>query len=209
MRAFAIYGMPLIFSKTNLNINGSASYSRTPGLNNDVLNYSQSPSMEPGVTLSSSPTLDFTVSSNGSLTYARNTTNVRLNTNYYVQNSSLRLSWTLGPGINRQSDVTPQYNQSLSAASQQRLGKRILPGQRGESKIYVFGTLKQNQSIQNNVTVACNERATNNLRQFFTLMFTYNLRRGNVNMPSEGGREGRGNFRRGDRPPGGSPLPGE
>ncbi|MBW3128250.1 TonB-dependent receptor [Hymenobacter profundi] len=216
VRAFSNYGLPLNFIKTNLNLNGSVGYSRTPGINNGVLNYSKSPNVGLGITLSSniSTTLDFTVSTDGRLTYARNTTNVRLNTNYYVQNSSVRLSWTFGPGINLQTNVTHQYNQGLSAASQQYLlwnasiGKRILPGQRGEIKLYAFDILKQNQSIQNNITVAYNERVvTNNLQQYFMLMFTYNLRRGNVNMPTEGGREGRGDFRGGGRPSGGGSRP--
>ncbi|MBC6990655.1 TonB-dependent receptor [Hymenobacter sp. BT491] len=219
VRAFAVYGRPISAIKSNLNLNGSVGYSRTPGLNNNVVNYSQSPSGGLGATLSSniSPKVDFTLSSNGNLTYARNTVNTRLNTNYYVQNSALRLSWIVGPGFTLQSDVTHQYNKGLSGSGTQQyvlwnasLGKKVFENQRGEFKLYAFDILKQNRSIQNNISAAYNETVTTNiLQQYFMVMFTYNLRNGNAAPASPEGRDGqRGGFPGGfpgGRPGGGGP----
>ena len=226
VRSFAVYGLPLAFIKSNLNLNTNLSYSRTPGLNNGVLNYSKSPAAGVGATLSSniSPNLDFNLSSNSTLTYARNTANIQLNTQYFVQRTSLRLSWLVGPGISIKSDVTHQYNRGLAGSGNQTyvlwnasVGKKFLPGQRGELQLYAFDILKQNRSIQNNINTAYNETVNSTiLQQYFMLQFTYNLRRGNVTAPTEGTR---GNFRGGQRgegrppgqrlPSGGGPTPGD
>ncbi|GGE95765.1 TonB-dependent receptor [Hymenobacter cavernae] len=222
LRTFAVYGMPIAIIKSNLNINGSLGYSRTPGINNELVNYSRSPNANLGVTISSniSPNLDFTVSSNGNVTYARNTVNTRLNTNYYTQNSSARLSWIVGPGISIQSDITHTYNQGIASAPSQQyflwnasIGKKVFPNQRGEIKVYAFDLLKQNRSLQNNISTAYNETVrTNNLQQYFMAMFTFNLRKGNVPQENRGqDRErnsdnpNRGNWRRGSEGGGMSP----
>ena len=212
LRTFAVYGMPIAIIKSNLNLNGSVGYSRTPGLNNELVNYSRSPNANLGATISSniSPNLDFTLSSNGSVTYARNTVNTRLNTNYYTQNSSARISWIVGPGISVQTDLTHIYNQGVASSPTQQyvlwnasVGKKIFPNQRGELKVYAFDLLKQNRSIQNNISTAYNETVrTNNLQQYFMAMFTYNLRKGNVpqgdqNRDRNSDNPNRGNWRRG------------
>ncbi|OUJ75414.1 outer membrane beta-barrel protein [Hymenobacter crusticola] len=229
LRTFATYGMPLAFIKSNLNVNGSVGFSRTPGLNNELVNYSRSPSGNLGVTISSniSPNLDFTVSSSGNVTYARNTVNTRLNTNYYTQNSSARVSWIVGPGISVQTDLTHIYNQGVASSPTQQyvlwnasIGKKVFPNQRGEFKVFAFDLLKQNRSLQNNITSAYNETVrTNNLQQYFMAMFTYNLRKGNMPQPGDQNRDrernsdnpNRGNWRRGGEGGGmgpGGPPPG-
>ena len=207
VRGFAVFGRPLAVIKSNLNLNASLSYSRTPGLNNGVLNYSKSPAAGLGATLSSniSPNLDFNLSSNSTLTYARNSANTQLNANYFVQNTSLRLSWIFGPGIALKTDVTHRYNRGLAGSGNQQyalwnasLGKKFLPGQRGELQVYAFDLLKQNRSIQNNINTAYNETVNSTiLRQYFLLQFTYNLRRGNVQVPTGEDRRGGGRGRRG------------
>ena len=72
------------------------------------------------------------------------------------------------------------------------VGKKLFPGQRGEIRVYAFDLLSQNRAIQRNVTEAYYEDVqTNILQRYFMLMFTYNIRSGNVVAPVES-PEGRG-----------------
>ena len=223
VRTQASYGRPLKALKTNLNVNLNASYSQAPGIVNGSLNYARTPALGAGVVLSSniSPELDFTLSTNATQSYVRNTLQTRLNTNYYSQVTRLRLGWIVGPGINFQTDVAHQAYTGLSAGYNQQyilwnvsLGKKVFPGQRGEIKIYAFDLLGQNRSIQRNVTEAYYEDVrTTILQRYFMLMLTYNIRSGNVQVP-QGPGEGRGRSEDGGRrggfspPSGGGPPPG-
>ena len=217
VRTQANYGRPLFGSKLNANVNLGASLSQNPGLVNLGLNYARTPALTAGVTLSSniSERLDFTLSSNSSQSYVRNTLSRQLNSNYFNQATRLRLSWIVGPGISFQTDVAHQFYSGLSRSYNQNyvlwnasLGKKLFPGQRGEIKLYAFDILKQNRAIQRNVTVAYYEDVqTTVLQQYFLLMFTYNIRSANMTVPNapqgpDGGRRGRGGF---DGPPGGRP----
>ena len=224
VRTQASYGRPLKTLKSNLNVNLSASYAQNPGLVNGGLNYARTPALGAGVVLSSniSPQLDFTLSTNATQSYVRNTLQTRLNTNYYSQVTRLRLGWIVGPGINIQTDVAHQAYAGLSAGYNQQyilwnasLGKKVFPGQRGEIKIYAFDLLGQNRSVQRNVTEAYYEDVrTTILQRYFMLMFTYNIRSGNVQVP-QGPDEsrpghGEGGGRRGGfgPPDGGGQRPG-
>jgi hypothetical protein len=220
VRALANYGRPLPTLKLNLNASLGASLSQNPGLVNQGLNYARTPALTGGLTVSSniSPQLDFTLSSNSTQSYVRNTLTTQLNTKYFNQLTRLRLSWIIGPGISFQTDVAHQLYRGLSSSYNQNyalwnasLGKKIFPGQRGEIKLYVFDILKQNRAIQRNVTEAYYEDVqTTVLQRYFMLMFTYNIRSANMTaIPTApegpGGRRGRGGF---DGPPGGGGQPG-
>ncbi len=225
LRTQASYGRPITALKTNVNLNLNASYTQNPGIVNGGLNYARTPAVGAGVVLSSniSPRLDFTLSTTATQSYVRNTLQTRLNSSYYAQVSRLRLGWIVGPGINIQTDLTHQAYSGLSAGYNQQyilwnasLGKKVFPGQRGEIKLYAFDILGQNRSIQRNVTEAYYEDVrTTILQRYFMLMFTYNIRSGNVQVPTapaegHGGRgEGRGR-RGGFGPdgPGGGGAPG-
>ncbi len=226
VRSLVSYGRPIKALKTNVNLSANAGFTQTPGLVNGGLNYARVPSFGAGLTLSSniSPQLDFTASTTSNQSYVRNTLQSRLNTNYFSQVTRLRLGWIVGPGINLATDLVHQAYSGLSAGYNQQyilwnasLGKKIFPGQRGEIKIYAFDLLGQNRAIQRNVTDAYYEDVqTTILQRYFMLMFTYNIRSGNVVAPTPsegGGREGRGSGRpggggrpdEGGRPDGGGP----
>jgi hypothetical protein len=224
LRALANYGQPFFNKKLNANASLGGSYSQTPGEVNGRLNYARNPALTGGLTLSSniSERLDFTLSSNSTKSFVRNTLNMRANSNYFSQVTRLRLSWIVGPGISIQSDVAHQLYRGLSSAYNQNyalwnasIGKKIFPGQRGEIKLYAFDLLAQNRAIQRNVTAAYVEDVqTTVLQRYFMLMFTYNIRSANMTLPTnqeggpEGGRRGRGGFEGGGgggRPGGGGP----
>jgi hypothetical protein len=220
VRSLASYGQPIKAIKTNVNLSANASFSQNPGLVNGGLNYARVPSFGAGLTLSSniSANLDFTASTTSNKNFVINTLQTRLNTNYFSQVTRVRLNWIVGPGINIATDLVHQAYSGLSAGYNQQyalwnasIGKKLFPGQRGEIKVYAFDLLGQNRSISRNVTEAYYEDVqTTILQRYFMLMFTYNIRSGNVIAPTQeegGGRgEGRGGFGRpGGSGPGGPP----
>ncbi|OGX86326.1 hypothetical protein BEN47_01905 [Hymenobacter lapidarius] len=219
LRSLISYGRPIKALKTNLNLSANANYTQTPGIVNGGLNYARVPSFGAGLTLSSniSPNLDFTASTTSSQNFVRNTLQSNLNTNYFAQVTRFRLGWIVGPGINLQTDLVHQAYSGLSAGFNQQytlwnasVGKKLFPGQRGEIRVYAFDLLSQNRAIQRNVTEAYYEDVqTNILQHYFMLMFTYNIRSGNVVAPVESpenrgdrglGRPDGGGRREGGRP---------
>jgi hypothetical protein len=223
LRSLASYGRPIKAIKTNVNLSANANFTQTPGLVNGGLNYARVPSFGAGLSLSSniSANLDFTASTTSNQNYVINTLQTKLNTNYFSQVTRARLNWIVGPGINLATDLVHQAYSGLSAGYNQQyilwnasIGKKVFPGQRGEIKVYAFDLLGQNRSIQRNVTDAYYEDVqTTILQRYFMLMFTYNIRSGNVVAPQPGeggGREGRGFGRpdgAGGPPPGGGGGP--
>ena len=223
VRSLLSYGRPIKAIKTNVNLSANAGFTQTPGLVNGGLNYARMPTFGAGLTLSSniSSQLDFTVSTTSNQNYVRNTLQTRLNSNYFSQVTRFRLNWIVGPGINLATDLVHQAYSGLAAGYNQQyvlwnasIGKKLFPGQRGEIRVYAFDLLGQNRAIQRNVTDAYYEDVqTTVLQRYLMLMFTYNIRSGNVvaPMPGEGGgREGQGFGRPGGgdgRPDRGSGTP--
>ena len=223
LRALLNYGRLVKPLKTNANLSLNANFTQTPGLVNGGLNYARVPAFGAGLTLSSniSPALDFTASTTSTQNFVRNTLQARLNTTYFAQVSRLRLSWIVGPGLSLQTDLLHQAYSGLSAGYNQQyllwnasLGKKLFAGQRGEIKVYAFDLLGQNRAVQRSVTEAYYEDLqTTILRRYFLLLFSYNIRSGNVLVPAEGPRNGaepgRPNGGRGrggaGRPEGGGP----
>ncbi|MCI1186601.1 outer membrane beta-barrel protein [Hymenobacter sp. DH14] len=225
VRSLLSYGRPIKAIKTNINFSANAGFTQTPGLVNGGLNYARVPTFGAGLTLSSniSSQLDFTASTTSNQNYVYNTLQTRLNSDYFSQVTRFRLNWIVGPGINIATDLVHQAYSGLAAGYNQQyllwnasVGKKLFPGQRGEIRLYAFDILGQNQSIQRNVTDAYYEDVqTTILQRYLMLMFTYNIRSGNVVAPAAGeggGREGRGFGRPdggGGRPDGGGgPPPG-
>ncbi|MBB4600222.1 MULTISPECIES: TonB-dependent receptor [Hymenobacter] len=186
LRSFINYSLPLAFIKSNLNLNANATYSQTPGLVFGELNYSRTPNVGLGAVLSSniSPELDFTLSSNSSQSYVRNTLRQQLNSRFFRQTTSLRFNWIVVKGVTVQSDVNHQLFTGLSAGYNQNfvlwnasVGKKLGQKQQAEIKLFAFDLLGQNNSIQRNITAAYTEDIqTNILQRYFMLMFTYNIR---------------------------------
>ena len=192
VHTFSNYTLPLSFVKSNLNLNANVNFTQTPGLvsvgseKNQQLNYSRTPSFGLGAVLSSniSPALDFTLSSNSSQTYVRNSTQTTADRAYFRQNTTLRLSWIFWKGLTVQSNVNHMAYTGLSAGYNQHyilwnasLGKKLFARQQAEIKVYAFDILKQNNSITPNQTAAYVEDVrTNILTRYLMLMFTYNIR---------------------------------
>ena len=216
VRTFANYGSPIKGLKTNLNLNTGVNYSRLPGMINELLNVSTNYALSQGIVLSSniSTKLDFTLSFSGNYNIVRNSLQPKLNSNYFSQQTSARLNWIFGKGFVLQTDLTNQSYRGLGAGFNQNFtlwnasfGKKFLKDNKGELKLTVFDILRQNNSINRNVTETYLEDITSRvLTQYAMLTFTYTLRNfGKAPAPTEERRREWDGERRGggDRGPGG------
>lgn len=180
---FFVYSMPVKFIKSNINLNTGMSYSRLPGLANNVMTITNNYVYNGGVVIASnvSEYVDFNISYNVNLNNAKSSVqdevsrftnqaaglqlNLLTKTGWFVQNDISHQRYT-GDGINQ--------NYTLWNAA---IGKKFLKNRVGELKISVFDLLKQNQSIYRTVSENYIEDSQSKvLQQYFMLTFTYSLK---------------------------------
>lgn len=188
VRSFFNYGQPINFISSNINLNGSLGYSRTPGFIDDAVNFANTTNFGFGLNLSSniSEKVDFSISTNSNYNIVQNTlaASARSNNNYFTQNTSLRYNWILWEGLVYRTELSHQFNSGLSAGVDNSfllwnmsVGKKFLKKKQAEVSLSVNDLLKQNTSIQRNVTESyVEDTQATVLQRFFMLTFTYNLR---------------------------------
>ncbi|MFY7889737.1 MAG: TonB-dependent receptor domain-containing protein [Spirosomataceae bacterium] len=216
-RLFLTAGIPVKSLKSNVNLNTGLGYTRSPGLINNQVNFSNNSSLSQGIIIGSniSEKIDFTVSYTFNYNNVENSLRPQLNNKYYNQTVALRGNFVLGKGFVYQTDLNYQAYTGLAASFNQEftlwnmsLAKKMLKKQAGELKLTVFDLLKQNTSIVRNTTASYLEDVNSLvLKQYFMLTFTYSLRafgmpnnnrpRNNNNgfdSPEDGGRQRGGGF---------------
>ena len=223
-RSFMTFGMPLRFIKTNLNLNAGFTWTRTPGIINNIENLANSYNYNLGAVLSSniSEYVDFTLSYSANFNDLKNSIQPTLNNRYVSQAAGLRLNLLSKNGWVFSNDLTSQMYSGLTDGFNQQYwlwnvsaGKKFLKGQRGELKLTIFDLLDQNRSITR--TTAANyveDVQTQVLKQYFMVTFTYKIRNFKTSKAStqpeqdpEMRRRPDGMFRqRGDGPPMGQPM---
>ncbi|MCK7556419.1 outer membrane beta-barrel family protein [Chitinophaga sedimenti] len=186
VNGFLNYGILVKAIKTNVNLNGGISYSRVPGIINQVTSLTDNFNYNGGVVLSSnvSEYIDFTVSYNANYNVVKNTVQPSQNYNYFSHVAGARLNllskngWFLNTDINNQfySGLADGYNQSYWLWNA-GVGKKFLKEQKGELRLSVFDLLNQNRSISRTVDGnVIEDVSTMVLRQYFMLTFTYKLK---------------------------------
>ena len=191
-RSFFTLGLPIKLIKSNLNLNAGVSYSRIPGLIDNVENLSNSYNYNLGAVIASNINefVDFTVSYSANFNVVRNTIQPELNNDYFSHTFGFQTNLLTKNGWVFQSDLNNQIYRGLTEGFNQdywlwnlAVGKKFLKEQKGELKLSVFDLLKQNQSINREVTESYVQDVQNDvLRQYFMLTFTYKLRNfGNKN----------------------------
>jgi len=186
LRSFLTYAMPLKFMKSNLNLNGGFTYSKTPGQLNNVSTRSNNYTYSGGLVIASniSQYIDFNASYSASLTDTKNSLDAALNTHYVTQSAGLQANLLTKKGWFLQNDISNISYSGLSAGYNQSywlwnagIGKKFLKNQAGELKLSVFDLLKQNRSITRTVDAGYIEDVRNQvLQQYFMLTFTYKLK---------------------------------
>ncbi len=186
LRSFLTYGKAVGFLSSNINLNLSGTYSRTPSRINSEINYASSPALGAGISLTSniSQELDFTISTQSSLTWISNSLRKESNSNYLTQSSRLRLNWIFLEDFVFSTDLAHEFYNGLSEGYDDDfllwnlgLGYKFLPENAAEIRLTVFDLLKQNNSISRSVTdTYIQDTRTNMLQRYVLLTFTWNLR---------------------------------
>lgn len=186
LRSFLTYGVPLGFIKSNLNIDLTWRYTRTPGLVDDEENFANNTTYGTGLTLSSniSEKVDFTLSARPSYSTVRNSLQTSGDTDYLSMESRLRFGWIIVEGFVLRSDVSNQLYRGLSDEFNQDywlwnfgIGKKLFKNERGEILLSVNDLLNQNRNISRTVyETYIEDSQTNALTRYVMLTFTYNLR---------------------------------
>ena len=186
VRTFFTYSMPLKFIKTTLNLNTGFSYSKLPGLVNNLNTKTDNYAYNAGLVLASnvSEYVDFNISYNANWNNATTKSSVTSVNKYVNQSAGVQMNLLNKKGWFVQNDVSGQMYSGLSSGFNQNfwlwnaaIGKKFLKQNAGELKLSVFDLLKQNQSIVRTVTGSYIEDAQSKvLQQYFMLTFTYKLK---------------------------------
>ncbi len=184
--SFISYGMPASFLKSNLNLSLNYNYARTPGIINNVTNYSNSNNFGAGFNLSSniSKDLDFSVSGSGTYSIIKNSSQSSRNNNYFSNRSRCKFYWNVWLGIIVQTDFEYRYDGGLSGDYNPNsylwnasISKKLFSKDQGEIKIAVYDILKKNNNLQRTVTdLYVQDTSTNVLTQYVMVSFIYNLK---------------------------------
>jgi hypothetical protein len=185
-KAFFTYGFPIGFLKSNLNLNSGISYTRTPGITNNDLNFASDNALSQGIVLGSniSPKVDFTLSYNGSYNIIQNTLETQTNENYYTHTAYLKFNWITWKGIvfNTQlsetlySGLGPGYNENIWLWNAS-IGDKFLKNQLLEISISGTDLLRQNKSVTTTVTDTYVQYQENEvLTRYFMVNITYTLK---------------------------------
>ncbi len=185
-RSMATYSTPIEFLLSNMNINLSYNYSKTPVIQNGTSGFTKSSAYALGFVLSSniSEDLDFSISATN--TYNNIKTDFRLtgNQNYFSQRSKFRMYYNIYEGIILQTDLDYRYDGGMSGGTNPNsylwnasLKKKLFKNDRGEIRLAAYDILKKGTSINRRVTETYYEDTdTNVLGRYFILSFTYTIR---------------------------------
>ncbi|HEU4551460.1 MAG TPA: outer membrane beta-barrel protein [Chitinophaga sp.] len=185
-RSFLTFGMPIQPIKTNMNWNAGFTYTRTPGIINNITNLSNSYNYNVGLVLSSniSEYVDFTLSYSANFNDLKNSIQPTLNNTYFSHAASFRLNLLSKNGWLFNSDLTNQLYSGLTDGFNQQYwlwnisaGKKFLKSQRAEVRATIFDLLNQNRSITRTPTETYVEDVQSQvLKQYFMLTFTYKIK---------------------------------
>ena len=186
LRSFFTYGSPIYFLKSNLNLNLSANYSRTPGVINGFTNFANSTTLGAGFVLSSnfSENLDFTLSSSSNYNIVKNSVNESNNKNYLSESAFLKFYWLMWEDFTLQSNFNYQYNGGYSESYDPNsyllnasLGKKLFADNSGEIRFTASDILNKSSNVQRTVSDSYIEETQSNvLGRYFMLSFIYNVK---------------------------------
>ena len=184
--AFVNYGFPLEKIKCNMNFTGGVSYTRTPGLLNDLTNWSSTYNVNGGLVFSSniSTKIDFTLIYTGNYNFVDNTLQNTGNNNYFNHTATLKFNWMFYKGfvfnttlINTLYEgVADGFNLDIYKWSA-FLGYKFLKDQSLDIRAGCSDILNQNTSITPNITGTYIEfDRTQVLKRYLLLTATYTLK---------------------------------
>ena len=194
LNSLVTYSFPVKFIQSTINIQGGVNYNLKPGEINGQRNESKTYAYTGGIVIASniSEKIDFTVLYNGGWNNVTNSLQPSLNNNYIVQTAGVKANWLPWKGLVLNTEITQSKYSGLGTGFNQNftlwnagVGYKFLKNKSGEIRATVFDLLKQNQSINRNVTETYVEDSyTKVLSRYFLFSFTYTFRKFNgMKMP--------------------------
>ena len=185
-QTFMTYALPADIISSNLNLNLSANYTRTPGILNSISNYSNSFSYGLGAVISSniSTDIDFLLSSTTNYNIVTNNKSSVNIQKYLTQLTRVKIYWLLFDEFALQGDLQHKYDGGLSNGYSPdsylldlSFGAKFFTDNRAELKLSVCDLLNQNTNISRQSTGNyTQEYSTNVIGRYYLLSFVYNLR---------------------------------
>ena len=185
VRLFSSYGMPVKKLKSNLNLDGAITYSRTPSMVNGVKTLASSTEYEAGIVLSSniSKKIDFTLSGRATLTDITNAGG-RGESMFLTQNYKAKLTWTLPKDVIVRTQANYQINDGFSEALglnfimwNASIAKKLFKSKKGEISLGLYDVLNQNDQLSittNNTYVE--QLRSRSLQRYALVTFRYTFK---------------------------------
>ena len=187
LRTHISYGFPINPIKCNLNIMAGFSWTRTPSMINDEMNFTSNVGYDAMVSLGSniSENIDFTIQWNGAYNDARQSLATRGTKNqYFNHTASGTIKWVFWKGFtltaavnyNQYIGFTNDYNEDYVICNVY-LGKKLFKNQQGEVLVGVNDLLNENTAFARTVGSGYTQNMWNStVGRYFTVQFNYNLR---------------------------------
>lgn len=186
INSFLTYSLPVWFLKSNLNLNASLRYSKTPGIINDVTNNSNLYNYGIGFVLATNFSRDFdvTLSSSAFFNNLRNSVKEEYNDDYFNLDSRIKLYWNIWNGFIIQTNINHKYDSGLPSEYNQNavlwnayIAKKLFSKDQGEIRFSVFDIMNKSTSIQRTVTDSyVEDTRSNSLGRYYMVSFIYNLK---------------------------------
>ena len=199
-RSFVTYSIPAKAIKSNINASGGFTYSRTPAIINGEENFARNYAINGGLVISSniSENVDFTLSSNGAYTIAKNSLQSSSDYNYYTQTSAAKINIIFLKHFVFNTNLTHTFYSGLGSAYDKgyllwnaSLGYKFLKNNAAQIDIYAFDILKQNSAISRTITdTYIEDSQTQVLQRYVMARFTYTIRNFKGSMNRGGGDGG-------------------
>ncbi|MEO9477333.1 MAG: outer membrane beta-barrel protein [Cyclobacteriaceae bacterium] len=172
--------------KSNINTTLGLTYTRLPGQTNDIRNISNtySGNIRLGLVSNISEKIDYNLYYNLRANKVYNSIQSDSQSSYYTQTFGGKLNLIFGKGFVFRSDIYHLNYNGVSSSSDinytlwnMSVAKKFLKNDQAELELTVFDLLKQNQSIDQQVTSSyLQETQTEVLQRYFMLTFTYQIR---------------------------------
>ncbi len=185
-RSFVGLGRPFPLLKSNLNLRGGLSYTRSPGLINGAVNMASQYAFNGGLTLGSniSERLDFTVSYRADYTVASNSFYTRLDENYFRHDAGLRFAWLPVGGLVIETSLS--YNDYVGLDEElypttfivnAGLGYQFMQQDAAEVKLVVGDLFNQDTGVSRSITeMYVQDTRTQVLGRYVLLNLSYKFR---------------------------------
>ncbi len=185
LRTFANYGFPVNFLKSNLNLNATATYNRSPGQINEEINLAETTGLNSGFLLGSniSERVDFKVGASAGYNWVNNSLPGQENFDYQNYTVNTGGVFTPLPRWVLSTDLVYNIFRGLGDLDQEfllwnaGLGYRFLKDESLELRVTAFDILSQNNSVSRNITETyVEDRETAVLQRYVMLSLSYRLR---------------------------------